>query len=58
MLNTLTKPQPAWTHPTAAKDCGACNGLGGRYVYADGKTPGKSLQRWVVCTPCKGTGKV
>lgn len=37
------------------KPCGACGGLGGRWVTRDGQTPGKDYDRWVVCPACKGS---
>lgn len=40
------------------KDCGACDGDDGSWVYSDGQTQGKSHQRWVACQACGGSGKV
>ncbi|MCY9786816.1 hypothetical protein KIK06_23315 [Nocardiopsis sp. EMB25] len=60
MAATTLAPAPAVrpTAPTAAKDCGMCNGQGGSWETSDGGSPGKNFRRWVPCAGCNGTGKV
>lgn len=54
-------PAPRTPHPVplppAAAMCGACNGQGGSFITSDGQSPGKTIDRWVPCKPCKGTGQ-